>query len=48
MKNINWNDVQEATERRDLPAGGYVAGIRKATDEPAKSVEFHSFPFSDY
>lgn len=36
MKNINWNDVQEATERRDLPVGGYVAGICKATDEPAK------------
>lgn len=36
MKNINWNDVQEATERRDLPIGGYVAGICKATDEPAK------------
>lgn len=36
MKNINWNDVQEATERRDLPVGGYVAGICKATDEPTK------------
>lgn len=36
MKNINWNDVQEATERRDLPVGGYVAGICKAIDEPAK------------
>ena len=36
MKNINWNDVQEATERRELPVGGYVAGICKAIDEPAK------------
>ena len=35
MKNINWNHVQEATERRDLPLGGYVAGICKAIDESA-------------
>lgn len=34
MKNINWNNVQEATERKDLPVGGYVAGICKAMDEP--------------
>lgn len=36
MKNINWNDVQEATERKDLPVGGYVAGIMNAADVPDK------------
>ena len=36
MKNIDWNNVQEATERKELPVGGYVAGIVLATDEPDK------------
>ena len=36
MKNIDWNNVQEATEYKELPVGGYVAGIVLATDEPDK------------
>ena len=36
MKNINWNNVQEASDRKTLPVGGYIAGIVSATDVPEK------------
>ena len=36
MKNINWNDVQEATEYKTLPKGGYIIGIVAAEDVPEK------------
>lgn len=36
MKNINWNEVQEATDRKTLPVGAYVAGIVAAQDVPEK------------
>lgn len=36
MKNINWNEVQEASERKSLPVGAYIAGIVTAEDIPEK------------
>lgn len=36
MKNINWDNVQEATEQKSLPVGGYIAGIYNAVDVPGK------------
>ena len=36
MKNINWNEVQEATDLKTLPVGAYVAGIVAAQDVPEK------------
>lgn len=36
MRNINWDGVQEATEIKNLPAGGYVCGIFNAVDVPEK------------
>ena len=35
MKNIDWNNVQEASEDRLLP-GGDVCGILRAEDVPDK------------
>lgn len=43
MKNINWDGVQEASEYKRLPAGGYVVGILRVTDMPDKeylSIEY--------
>lgn len=36
MKNINWDNVQEASEYKTLPVGAYVAGIVAAEDVPEK------------
>lgn len=36
MKNINWNNVQEASDYKTLPAGAYIAGIVAAEDVPEK------------
>lgn len=43
MKNINWDNVQEATESQRLAPGGYVCGIVMAEDVPQKeylSIQF--------
>ena len=52
MKNINWNNVQEATDAR-LTAGGYVCGILRAEDVPDKEylrIEFDiaEGPYKNY
>lgn len=36
MRNINWDSVQEASESKSLPVGGYVCGIFNAVDVPEK------------
>lgn len=36
MKNIDWNNVQEAQEFQRLPAGGYICGIVRVEDVPEK------------
>lgn len=36
MRKINWDGVQEATEIKNLPVGGYVCGIFNAVDVPEK------------
>ncbi|WP_099206199.1 hypothetical protein [Scatolibacter rhodanostii] len=36
MKNINWNDVEEAKEFSRLPVGGYICGIVRVEDFPDK------------
>lgn len=36
MKNINWDDVQEASENSRLAPGGYICGIVAAEDFPQK------------
>lgn len=43
MKNINWNEVQEATNNNKLPAGGYVCGITAVEDVP--NQEYLKFEF---
>lgn len=36
MKNIDWKNVNEATERIELPAGGYVCQILRVKDNEEK------------
>jgi hypothetical protein len=36
MKNINWNEVEEAQEFKRLGVGGYICKITSATDEVEK------------
>lgn len=36
MKNINWDNVQEATRGQSLAPGGYICGILTAEDVPKK------------
>lgn len=36
MKNINWNNVQEASDYKTLPVGAYIAVIVAAEDVPEK------------
>ena len=43
MKNINWNEVEEAKGFEKLPAGGYVCGITAVEDVPDK--EYLKFEF---
>lgn len=43
MKNINWNEVEEAKGFEKLPAGGYICGITAVEDEPDR--EFLKFEF---
>lgn len=52
MKNIDWNNVSEATDARLTP-GGYVCGIVRAEDVPEKEylrIEFDiaEGPFKNY
>ena len=52
MKNIDWSNVQEASDDRLLP-GGYVCGIIRAEDVPEKEylrIEFDiaEGPFKNY
>lgn len=52
MKNINWNNVSEASDAR-LTAGGYVCGIVRAEDVPEKEylrIEFDiaEGPYKNY
>lgn len=36
MKNINWDNVQEATDFERIKPGGYIATILTVEDDPAK------------
>lgn len=36
MKHIDWDNVQEATDFKPLPAGAYICGILRAEDVPEK------------
>ena len=43
MKNINWDNVEEAKGYEKLPAGGYICGITSVEDKPDKeylTIEF--------
>lgn len=43
MKNIDWDNVQDASEFKTLPAGGYVVGILRVLDVADKeylSIEY--------
>lgn len=53
MKNINWNEVEEAQEFERLKPGGYVAVIKNAEDNPSKeylriSYDIAEGEFKDY
>lgn len=43
MKNIDWNNVEEARSGAKLPAGGYICGITAVEDVPAS--EYLKFEF---
>lgn len=47
MKNINWNNVKDVDDRKRLIAGGYIARITSATDEPAKEYTFIEYDIAE-
>lgn len=53
MRNIDWNNVEEAKEFEPLKEGGYVAVIKNAEDNPDKeylkiSYDIYEGDFKDY
>ncbi len=47
MKNINWNEVEEAKGFEKLPAGGYVCGITSVEDKPDKEYLYIEFDIAE-
>ena len=47
MKNINWNEVEEAKGFEKLPAGGYVCGITHVEDKPEKEYLYIEFDIAE-
>jgi len=48
MKQINnWNEIKEAGEFESLPAGGYVAVIKKVEDDTSKECLKISFDIAE-
>lgn len=47
MKNINWNEVEEVKDSKQLPAGGYVCGITAVEDKPDKEYLYFEFDIAE-
>lgn len=47
MKNINWNEVEEAKGFEKLPAGGYICGITHVEDKPEKEYLYIEFDIAE-
>ncbi len=47
MKNINWNEVEEAKGFEKLPAGGYICGITAVEDKPEKEYLYIEFDIAE-
>lgn len=47
MKNINWNEVEEIKDSKQLPAGGYVCGITAVEDKPDKEYLYLEFDIAE-
>lgn len=47
MKNINWNEVEEIKDSKQLPAGGYVCGITAVEDKPDKEYLYFEFDIAE-